>query len=900
MPLGHPSAPLSLLMILLSSLLIGPLSHAQTAQPYLFVEIPPSPTQPIAGMLAFFRSDTTGALTLLPDSVSTFHDACVPSAIDPNGRFLYSFCGDGASMYAIDTTTLALSEVSNAPFAASQLQGFFTSAIIAESSGHFVYVIKQSESATELTRNFYLDTFQVDAVTPTLVPLSSQPLDLVGAGTIVVDPNGHGLALFVNQQNAGANPDAVLYLITFDPVTGVPTFDPGGGQIVGQNARALAISPTGIFLALSYGVSVGNLSSYAISSTSFTLSNPAVYELGPDQTPAGKYVIGGSIFFNPGSQILYVQSAPPDFSGGGLPFQLFDPPSLLLLPSSPLALTDAIAFADGLPDPQGPFVYSSPSSGGLSVFYVDPISGHASQTGTISAPFNPELGFLPPKIASLGPNGGQGTSGPVLSLSVPSLTFPQTTSGQSSAAQYVILKNVGTEVVSLTSISITGINSADFQLTGNCNPLALAANQSCTLAVIYSPTAAGTSVASIVVSSSAPQSPQSVSLAGSAIAPISHVSFSPASIVFPATSEGATSSPIVLTLTNAGGAALHITNTSIAGSNVPDFSFAPTTCIGAINAGASCTLTVTFTPLAAGLRSATWTVTDDAAGSPHVISITGTGAPAVQIGAASGGSTIANVSAGQPAQFNLQATPGNGFTGTLTFTCAGVPFGATCVPPASLPVFAGSPAPFTVSINTLGTSALPPPAPLSNSPFRPTPWLLVAALAALLVLLMTQLRSYAPSFPRPVTIAATALSLCLIFSGIGCGGAGANSNSQQPPPEQQTATPTIQPTGGTFSAPQSVSISDSTSGATIYFTIDGSAPSTSSSVYSAPFSLNSAATVKAMAAASSHTNSSVQSAGFSFRSPAGTYSITVSATATPTGSSKSLQLAPIVLTLVVN
>ena len=193
--LGHSLAALRQrppFFALLSSIFLlstlSPLpSCAQTAQPYLFVEAPPSSAQPNAGMLTFFRSDTTGALILLPNSASTFRDGCVPSAIDPKGRFLYSFCGDGASMYTLDPTTLAVSEVPNAPFAASQLQGFLTSTVIPESSGHFVYVIKQSESASALTKNLYLDTFQVDSATPTLVPLTSQQLDLIGAGTFVVD-----------------------------------------------------------------------------------------------------------------------------------------------------------------------------------------------------------------------------------------------------------------------------------------------------------------------------------------------------------------------------------------------------------------------------------------------------------------------------------------------------------------------------------------------------------------------------------------------------------------------------------------------------------------------------------------------------------------------------------------
>src|SRR6202007_3044003 len=70
----------------------------------------------------------------------------------------------------------------------------------------------------------------------------------------------------------------------------------------------------------------------------------------------------------------------------------------------------------------------------------------------------------------------------------------------------------------------------------------------------------------------------------------------------------------------------------------------------------------------------------------------------------------------------------------------------------------------------------------------------------------------------------------------------------------QAATPALSPAGGTYTSAVTVTIADSTSGATIYYTTDGSTPTSASTPYSGPITLTQSATVKAMAAASGMTN----------------------------------------------
>ena len=63
------------------------------------------------------------------------------------------------------------------------------------------------------------------------------------------------------------------------------------------------------------------------------------------------------------------------------------------------------------------------------------------------------------------------------------------------------------------------------------------------------------------------------------------------------------------------------------------------------------------------------------------------------------------------------------------------------------------------------------------------------------------------------------------------------------------ATPTFSPKAGRYAEAQTVSISCATEGATIYYTTDGSAPSTSSTVFTAPITISETTVVKAMAVA---------------------------------------------------
>jgi hypothetical protein len=98
----------------------------------------------------------------------------------------------------------------------------------------------------------------------------------------------------------------------------------------------------------------------------------------------------------------------------------------------------------------------------------------------------------------------------------------------------------------------------------------------------------------------------------------------------------------------------------------------------------------------------------------------------------------------------------------------------------------------------------------------------------------------------------TMLTLTIVFL-LACAGCGGNNSMSMTP----AATPTFSPAPGTFSSVQNVSLSDSTPGAVIYYTLDGTVPTTSSLRYSQPIPILQTTTIRAVATASGYAMSDV-------------------------------------------
>jgi hypothetical protein len=292
---------------------------------------------------------------------------------------------------------------------------------------------------------------------------------------------------------------------------------------------------------------------------------------------------------------------------------------------------------------------------------------------------------------------GTGASGnaPAVTLAPTSLTFASQNVGTTSPAQAVTLTNSGNAALTITGITIAGANTGDFAETNTC-PASLAAEANCAINVTFKPTASGARTASVSIADNATGSPQAVTLSGTGAATTSTVTVSPTALQFQSQTLQTTSSPMNVTVTNTGTGAVQFAGFTISGANSGDFALGTGTCnsSGSLAAGANCTIAVTFTPAAAGARTATLSVADSATGSPQTVALSGIGvAASVIVTVPSGGSTTATSAPGGTAFFGLILTGAPGVTGTVTLGCT-----------PSSPTLTCSVIPSTVTLTPGGTT----------------------------------------------------------------------------------------------------------------------------------------------------------------------------------------------------
>jgi len=222
---------------------------------------------------------------------------------------------------------------------------------------------------------------------------------------------------------------------------------------------------------------------------------------------------------------------------------------------------------------------------------------------------------------------GSGTATPqaAIALNAPTLAFASQVVGSTSASQSVTVSNSGAATLTFSGLALTGTAAADFTRGGTCSPSGtLAAGASCTVSFTFTPGAVGTRSATLTLASDASNGAAVLGLSGTgAAAAAPAVSLSPGSLAFGNQTVGVASSARSVTLANTGSGALAISGISAAAP------FGVThNCGASLAAGASCTLSVTFTPSAIGAASGSLSVASNAAGSPNAVSLSGSGVAA--------------------------------------------------------------------------------------------------------------------------------------------------------------------------------------------------------------------------------------------------------------------------------
>jgi uncharacterized repeat protein (TIGR03803 family) len=235
-----------------------------------------------------------------------------------------------------------------------------------------------------------------------------------------------------------------------------------------------------------------------------------------------------------------------------------------------------------------------------------------------------------------GNTGGQGTvfrlssavppSVPAIWLSYSSLTTESEVGVQCSNGEpFVAAANIGNaSLIFDPGATITGTNAADFVISGDsCSGRTAAPGAICSVGIAFTPSVIGAESATLSFSDNAANSPQTVSLIGIGLPPPVAL-LSPASLTFGPQLVHTTSGVQTLSINNSGGATVNLA-VSLSGPNVGDFDMVSNSCGLSLFQGIACSVGIAFTPSIAGTETATLSFSDNAAGSPQTVGLTGTG-----------------------------------------------------------------------------------------------------------------------------------------------------------------------------------------------------------------------------------------------------------------------------------
>ena len=294
------------------------------------------------------------------------------------------------------------------------------------------------------------------------------------------------------------------------------------------------------------------------------------------------------------------------------------------------------------------------------------------------------------QTAALSGTGGTSTGG-TATVSPTSLSWVSVNVGQIGGQKTATLTNGGTSSITISGVTLTGADPADYRIISKTCGTSLAAGASCTANVAFAPTTSGTRTATLAFNDSASNSPQGVALSGYAPGGTGTVTTNPTSLSFGSVNVGSTSSTQNTTVTNSSGSSVTISSITITGTNAGDFLIASKSCGSSLANAASCGVSIQFKPTATGTRSATLTISDSATNSPQTVALSGTGA------SSSSGSVTAS-----PASLAFPATAVGSTSAAQTATLSNGTSSAITI--SNVAISGTNAGDFAISGKTCGTS----------------------------------------------------------------------------------------------------------------------------------------------------------------------------------------------------
>jgi hypothetical protein len=621
---------LLVMFIAAAAALSAPGASAQSTTPqYLYVPggVPNGQGSNVLGITTYTVNQTTGALTQIAAPPVQARGGLGALAVNNTQTFLFAAGLNSAGQGSVEVFNTAsdgsLTEVANSPFGISNPEAS-PQAVAVSPNGSYIYVASTvpSNNSGENTvpESTIVDVFAIGSdgsltLTTTFpfsavvacdntIPTSLTPVQFY------IHPTQRFLYLFMQSSYgppcSGQPSEVQPFTINSDG-----TLTPGAVDILplyATDGYALVGTPDGsvMFLMTKLNTNYGFIYQSQVDSSTGDIDFGLVYSatnfdqpvmspggLAVDSTSSYLYSSAGSFQIQDGTLTAIDDSTNP-FTGGG---------SLLASPTLPL-LFGVVLFA---PENQvGPF-------------YSEQVNSNGSLTPAPGSPYN----FTSPGVLS-------GTTPiptkavmwvtPDTPIDISGVVVGQTGTGGAA------VQNVGYGTLTISSVTLTGDSS--LIVINNCtSPVAPAGT--CGVGATFAPTSVGTFTGTLTIVSSV--GTRTLSISATSIAPYSQpILNAPSPILFPDTSTGS-SSPLTYTLSNlsTATASFTVSSVTIAGSNPGDFSQTNTcTAASPLAPGASCSITVTFTPQALGTRAATLNI-NGPTGAEVQSSLTGTGVTTV-------------------------------------------------------------------------------------------------------------------------------------------------------------------------------------------------------------------------------------------------------------------------------